>query len=342
MSLQPTRYASPLKHGKRRSIKDSPLFRARCLREIKPVTVCISAHCKGMVLFAADRMITAGDTQFEPEVPKIRFLTSSIAVMFSGDADFHTEILNDVVAEVQAWIKNNPGKWLEVKQATELYVRFCNDAKSRRSEAAILAPLRLTHTTWLEKQKIMDSDLVASVASDLINFQIPRVNVIIAGVNLHEDNLAYAHTYTYDTEDGSVACLDSVAFAAVGSGARHAESQFMLARHTWNRPLAETLMLIYSAKRDAEIAPGVGKDTDFWAIGPYVGQWVEISKEIKEKLEEEYKKIKAAQSSARAIANAEVTTYVDSISKTPAEEQSKSPTKEGSAPTEDQKSEKSD
>jgi hypothetical protein len=38
-----------------------------------------------MIVLALDRMITAGDIQFEPPTGKITALTSSIAIMASGD-----------------------------------------------------------------------------------------------------------------------------------------------------------------------------------------------------------------------------------------------------------------
>ncbi len=36
-----------------------------------------------MIFMASDRMLTSGDIQFEPEAPKTRPLTTSIAVMQS-------------------------------------------------------------------------------------------------------------------------------------------------------------------------------------------------------------------------------------------------------------------
>src|SRR6185503_16702737 len=50
-----------------------------------------------------------------------------------------------------------------------------------------------------------------------------------------------------------------------------AQSQLMFAKHWRGRPLAETLLLTYSAKKHAEVAPGVGKDTDMVIVGPRLG-----------------------------------------------------------------------
>jgi hypothetical protein len=54
----------------------------------------------------------------------------------------------------------------------------------------------------------------------------------------------------------------------------------MLARHNWNAPLPETLLLIYSAKKRAEVAPGVGSGTDLFMIGPGLGSFTILSDEV--------------------------------------------------------------
>ena len=56
-----------------------------------------------------------------------------------------------------------------------------------------------------------------------------------------------------------VACYDMIGFAAIGIGGWHAQSRFMFAKHTRRSPQPETLLLTYSAKKQAEVAPGVGK-----------------------------------------------------------------------------------
>jgi hypothetical protein len=70
------------------------------------VTVCVAAMGQfpldaqltlgPLVVGASDRMITAGDVQFEPQQTKIAQLTSSLALMVAGDTDLQTEIIADV------------------------------------------------------------------------------------------------------------------------------------------------------------------------------------------------------------------------------------------------------
>src|SRR5262249_18137530 len=107
------------------------------------MTVCIAARSVGMILVASDRMLTAGDIQFEPPVPKLHLLTPSIVVMFSGDANLHSEILQDLIRDVEQQIKDKPDDWIKVKDVANLYLHYRNAAKRSRAAAAVLAPLGL-------------------------------------------------------------------------------------------------------------------------------------------------------------------------------------------------------
>ena len=66
------------------------------------MTVCIAAIAGKTVIGASDRLVTAGDVQFEPSRPKIRALTNSVVVMTAGDAWLQAEVLDGVTADVQA------------------------------------------------------------------------------------------------------------------------------------------------------------------------------------------------------------------------------------------------
>jgi hypothetical protein len=75
------------------------------------VTVCIAARSQGILVLASDRMLTAGDIQFEPTNGKIVALTSSIAMMASGDNAFHTEIMVRVNRAMHDRIAAEPDNW---------------------------------------------------------------------------------------------------------------------------------------------------------------------------------------------------------------------------------------
>jgi hypothetical protein len=279
-------------------------------RGIDPVTVCIAARSFSSVFLVSDRMITAGDIQFEPPVEKIIFLTSSIAVMASGDSAFHTEVMKDVMKEVTDRVKSDPNSWVLVKDAVDLYIKYSNIAKLKRSEAAILAPLGLDCRSFIDNQKIMDKGLVESISRDMINFEIPDVTVIIAGLDMF---MGQTNTHIYSINNNYISCDDIIGFRAIGSGARHAESHFMLARHAWNAHTHAALLLAYRAKKDSEVAPGVGAETDMFMIGPAVGQSSRMRPEIIEKLDREYRRMKRRHTNLQNDANEELKRYVDNL-----------------------------
>ena len=59
------------------------------------MTVCVAAICeRGMVVSVSDRMITAGDIEFEAPQRKVWHLTTSVCVMSAGDTTLQAEIMH--------------------------------------------------------------------------------------------------------------------------------------------------------------------------------------------------------------------------------------------------------
>ena len=84
------------------------------------MTVCIAAICRnGVVLGASDRMLTAGDVQFEPEREKIFPLTTSIVALTAGDASLQDELMSKLRVEIDRRIDAEK-RWLTVQEVAEL------------------------------------------------------------------------------------------------------------------------------------------------------------------------------------------------------------------------------
>lgn len=270
------------------------------------MTVCIAARGGNVIVVASDRLLTAGDIQFEPLRQKIVAVTKSIVILTAGDASFLTLVLPRVLGAAFADMKHEPNEWVLVRNVVNYYVQFFQEERLRMAEAAILAPLGLTRETFLTRQQTMDSDLVRRLAAGLMDYQVPDCAVIVAGRD--PDG-----THIYSVDGSVVSAYDDVGFAAIGMGARHANSQFMLARHAWHGSISDTLLLTYMAKRRSEAAPGVGTDTDMMIIGPDLGDGVFVGDEVKDRLREEYEKIVAAEAGNVASAKAEIAQYVQDL-----------------------------
>jgi hypothetical protein len=200
------------------------------------VTVCIAARCLdmttgvGAIIGASDRMITSGDITFESNAPlKQVALTTSIVVMTAGDAAIQDEVLRDVFNIVSQRVKAEPTSWWNVREAAELYVKFFQIARAKRACNSILAPFGLDSESFLTRQHEMSDNFVSQISGELINYKLDGdsdgVHTIITGIDLDGPHI-------YSIFDGYIVCCDTIGFAAIGSGARHSESQFMLNRHS--------------------------------------------------------------------------------------------------------------
>jgi hypothetical protein len=256
-------------------------------------------------------MITTGDIEFEPQQPKIVQLTRSIAVMTAGDIAFQTEILDSVRGDVQRRVEAEPNNWWRLSDVTDLYVRAYYRAKSKRAERAILFPLGLTHESYIAESQQLSPQLNARIASDLINFEVPAVEAIVTGL----DNLG-AHIFVVN--NGEESCHDAIGFATIGIGAGHAASHFMFQGHTRVRPVPETMFRTYAAKKRAEVAPGVGGDTDMVIIGPNLGSYFVVFQEVIDRLDSIYQTARAQHQAADSTANKAMNEYVEEITKSTA------------------------
>ena len=129
-------------------------------REEFSVTVCIAAIYENSgIVGASDRMLTAGDVQFEPSVPKLRFWTSSIGSLIAGDANLQAEIATEVRAGTAALITNSIS-WVKVKDLALLYKRECDNALRRLAERRILTPYGLTLSEFMSRQNEFSPDFV--------------------------------------------------------------------------------------------------------------------------------------------------------------------------------------
>lgn len=253
------------------------------------MTVCVAAICDGGVIIgASDRMLTAGDVQFQPQSSKIWQLTSSIVMMMAGDIALQTEIFTSVRNTLDSRIKTSPDEWWNVSEAAELYRGAYFEIRRKRAEKEILTPLNLNSESYLEKQKAMHPDLVSQIAKELIGYALPEVAVIIAGNNPHAIEREATTSHIYVIENGTISCRDKVGFACIGIGAYHANSTFMLAGYNPSTPVSRAMLTMYSAKKRSEVAPGVGANTDNFIITSSLGSCSTIKDEIVDGLEKIY------------------------------------------------------
>ena len=230
-----------------------------------PVTVCIAAiYNNSSIIGVSDRMITAGDIQFEPPARKIVPVTNSIAVMTAGDANIQQQLLAAVSKFIDERLVDDPKTWIPVEDVANFYRDRYNELNAELAEKAILVPQGLTFETFLSRQKEMSPEYISDLAYKLQRYEIDAVEAIVAGI----DDTG-AHIFT--VRNGHISWDDKVGFAAVGIGSNHALSHFMLSDFSKDAAESKALLTIHQAKKKSEVSPGVGRDTDMFIAGPKPG-----------------------------------------------------------------------
>ena len=271
------------------------------------MTVCIAARCGDFIVCASDRMLTNDDVQFEPNRQKIYSLTPTIVVMTAGDTSFMTMVLANLIRLIQGFQDANGGASPNVGDVVLSYVDCFSELRGQFAEDALLLPLGLTRQTFLEQQSTMNDEVVRKLTAGILDFYILPVEVIVAGRDPD------GQTSIYTIKGINVQNLSTIGFAAVGIGARHAESQLMLSRYAWDSSLSDGLLHTYFAKKRAEIAPGVGTETDLVVIQPATAPSVMVADSVKERLEAEYRKMVVAEGAAAQAAKAEIASFIGSL-----------------------------
>jgi 20S proteasome alpha/beta subunit len=220
------------------------------------MTVCIAAISeRALVIGLSDRMVTAGDIQSQPEQSKIVRLTNSIFAMYSGDVGLATDLLNDVSSQVSARLQKDPQNWLSVSDVAGFWADAYLARRARRAEVELLAPLGLSLSSFIQRQKALSEDIAKRLTTELLAYRMEDVDLIFGGVDTRGPAL-------YVANNERIFCCSGIGFAAIGSGSYHARSQLLFAGYTPDASGPKAVSCLSMAKRRAEVAPGVGHLTD--------------------------------------------------------------------------------
>jgi 20S proteasome alpha/beta subunit len=225
------------------------------------VTICIGALCTDRVagdtvVLASDRMVTWRNlTEFEHPVPKIYNISPATWALGAGDALAGAKI----IAEAAAKVANVPRP---VHEIADVVAQQYHSVRMNAAEAQILLPRGLTLTTYYAKHQQLLPQITENLDQSLASFD-PEVELIVAGVDS-----AGGHLFTVSNPGGSAECHDVIATVAIGSGEIHAVQSMIGFGHAATHPVKDTIFHVFASKRRAELAPGVGRDTDLIVLSP--------------------------------------------------------------------------
>jgi hypothetical protein len=253
------RYRPPIRHVK---VEPRPDFMSPT-----PVTVCIAAlsswnYAKpgdpedwGLVaITASDRMITFGDVQYEPEQMKFASMATHTMLLISGDYSLHSEAIKTTQHALQSRPDATPG------DIALMYGRAMQAIKQRHAEDIFLAPLGLNTDLLAAQQNELSPSTVDRLLAQMQQYEGEVVEALIVGIEKKVGTETGGGTIYHVDSRGSVTCADDVGFAAIGSGAWHANSQLMQAGYTRRFPYFRALATVFAAKKAADVSPGVGNN----------------------------------------------------------------------------------
>ncbi len=229
------------------------------------MTICIACTCEqdsknpknGRVIAVSDRMITVDALmlEFEHALPKLEEITQSSLVMLAGDALTPTDVLRDVKSH------SRKEKITDLRSLARLLSEVLAEHRKRLVEENVLGPRGFgSFEEYYQKASSLPSDLVRSLDQEIVSFEevheIAGVNVLLAGL----DDTG-PHLYLI-TNPGTATCFDAIGYHAIGSGDSQAIATISSYGYVDTFGSNTALYVAYDAKRKAERAPGVGRETD--------------------------------------------------------------------------------
>lgn len=217
------------------------------------MTQLIGALCEDRtkVILLSDRMVTAGggSLAFEHE-PKYAMMSSNAIVLTAGSV-LEPEILEDAKAEIS--------ERAPLRQIAERITESYRITRTKRVEQEILEKYGITSFEhFYNLQQRLHEDTNLGLLKRIEEYEL-GVALVLGGV---DDK---GHLYYID-DPGACRSFDALGFCCVGSGDRHAEPVFAFYGFKPSISASQALQIGFEAKKRAEMAGGVGRETDAWLI----------------------------------------------------------------------------
>lgn len=248
------------------------------------MTVCIAALCgQGndvRAVVAADRMVTLGSfIEFEHAMPKMTQASPYAIAMIAGDSLVGARLAREVGAAVS---QSSP----PIAEIAQEFASGYMNVRNARMQEDLLTPRALDLGSYYGAHNSLNPQIVAMIDNFMAQYNL-GVEVLLAGVDP-----SGAHIYTVMNPGGADRLNDFIGYAAIGSGSIHAIQSMIGFRHSPDAGYHETIFRAYASKRRAEVAPGVGSDTDMAVISAAGAHW--LAQEELNELEAIYEEFQAA------------------------------------------------
>lgn len=197
-----------------------------------------------------------GLQEFEHEVPKVNQLGDRVVALVAGDALRGSSLVRAVGA-------TGVGVAGSVRSVAEAAAARYAELRREVVDATIFGPRGITLAEFYRGlQPTLMGPLVGVLDQQVAGLDL-GLEVLIAGVDDEG-----GHLFQIGNPGGAGVVLDfaPIGFGAIGSGGLHAVQAMIGFGHTPSRGLNDTVFRVFASKRRAEVAPGVGHDTDLLVI----------------------------------------------------------------------------
>lgn len=227
------------------------------------MTVCIASLCcsengipKKLVV-ASDRMVTLGNfMEFEHEVSKISILNKSSVVLVAGDTLRGSKIVD--LAKIK--ISENV-ELTKTADIANIVAQVYSECRDECLENELFKPKGFTRKEFYESYQTKLLPQLAFQLDQTVSTFDYGVQLIVAGV----DDIG-SHAYTIANPGNTAIDVHQISYTSIGSGGLHATQALIGFGHSGVQDLNKTIFCTFAAKKRAEVAPGVGRDTDLFVI----------------------------------------------------------------------------
>lgn len=214
------------------------------------------------------------ETEFEQAFLKVVGVSTSVVALAAGDSAIQTDLW------IRTLEKLKSAQTASVRMVAERYAFQVGRQRRRYAEQTLLAPLGMNMEDFVNRQASMSPEVVSDIYRGIHDYS-PEVETIVTGI----DPGGEAQIYVVD-HFGRLSCFTDIGFGAVGTGATHANSTLMFAQYAPWFPFPRALWVAYMAKKQSEVAPGVGSATDVLTIGFRNRSWTRLPQSFVDGIEE--------------------------------------------------------
>lgn len=231
------------------------------------MTVCAAAICTlsvtaggpvRAIIAVSDRMHTvAGNTEYEPAntTKIVGFSPARVIALGAGDSSIGYAIATQTHRQIIAGDVSST-------DVGDIAKGYADNFWSHRQEYLArkhLWPIGLTTENFAQAQRALLPDIAREI-TDALRGEDLEAEALICGLDEGGPHIYHVDCF------GDRRVLDREAFCAIGSGSAQFEAAFMAAGYDSTWAVSDALLLLYSAKKQAEAAVGVGEATDVFFI----------------------------------------------------------------------------